>query len=133
MAENTFNSAVTSLFNGMEGFMGTKTVVGEPVTVKDTIIIPLMDVSFGMGTGNWARDTKNNTAGGLGGKLSPCAVMIINKSGVKIVPVAKTETAVSKLMDMIPELIDKYIVKNPEKMDPEVEVVVEEFKKEAEK
>ena len=47
MAESSFNSVVNSLLSGMEGFLSSKTVVGEPVVVKDTIIIPFVDVSFG--------------------------------------------------------------------------------------
>ena len=42
MAEN-FQNTVGSLFKGMEEFITTKTVVGDPVTVGDTIIVPLVD------------------------------------------------------------------------------------------
>ena len=48
MAENKFDTTVASLFKGMDGFLSAKTVVGEPVTVNDTIILPLVDVSFGV-------------------------------------------------------------------------------------
>ena len=52
MAENTFNNNVDSLFKGMENFITTKTVVGEPIKVSnDTVILPLVDVSFGVGAG----------------------------------------------------------------------------------
>ena len=46
MAENNFDSTVASLFKGMDAFISAKTVVGDAVTVKDTIILPLVDVSF---------------------------------------------------------------------------------------
>ena len=44
MADNKFDTTVSSLFKGMDGFLSAKTVVGEPVTVNDTIILPLVDV-----------------------------------------------------------------------------------------
>ena len=68
MAVNTFSTSVQSLFDGMNGILSTKSVVGEPITVNDTIIIPLVDVSFGMGTGSTASDSKKKdaSAGGLG-------------------------------------------------------------------
>ena len=47
-AENNFQSTVESLFKGMDSFITTKTVVGEAITVGDTIILPLVDVSFGV-------------------------------------------------------------------------------------
>lgn len=52
MSENLFHSTVESLFKGMEGFITTKTVVGDAIHVGDTIILPLVDVSFGVGAGD---------------------------------------------------------------------------------
>ena len=52
MSENNmFNTTVESLFKGMDGFITTKTVVGDAIHVGDTIILPLVDVSFGVGAG----------------------------------------------------------------------------------
>ncbi|MFR4512429.1 MAG: GerW family sporulation protein [Clostridium sp.] len=51
MAENHFTSTIESLFKGMDQFVTTKTVVGEPVQVGETIIIPLIDVTCGMAAG----------------------------------------------------------------------------------
>ena len=44
-----FKETVNSLFKGMDSFISAKTVVGEAIHVGDTIILPLMDVSFGVG------------------------------------------------------------------------------------
>ena len=50
MAEtNNFNGVVDSLMKGMNTVLATKTVVGEATRVGDTIILPLVDVSFGVG------------------------------------------------------------------------------------
>ena len=44
MAElSNFNSVVDSLLNGMDGFLSSKTVVGEATHIGDTIIVPLVD------------------------------------------------------------------------------------------
>jgi len=48
-SENNFQTTVESLFKGMDSFITTKTVVGEAITVGDTIILPLVDVSFAVG------------------------------------------------------------------------------------
>ena len=48
MAENSFQNTVEALFKGMDSFITTKTVVGDAITVGDTIILPLVDVSFGV-------------------------------------------------------------------------------------
>ena len=65
MAENSFQNTVEALFKGMDSFITTKTVVGDAITVGDTIILPLVDVSFGVGAGAFAEGNKNNGAGGI--------------------------------------------------------------------
>ena len=51
MADNSFNNTVESLFKGMDSFITTKTVVGDAIHIGDTIILPLVDVSFGVAAG----------------------------------------------------------------------------------
>ena len=48
MADNSFHTTVESLFKGMDSFITTKTVVGDAIHIGDTIILPLVDVSFGV-------------------------------------------------------------------------------------
>lgn len=51
MANMNIEGTLGSMFKGMDGFISSKSVVGEPVYVGDTIIIPLVDVNFGMAAG----------------------------------------------------------------------------------
>ena len=107
MAENNFDSTVASLFKGMDAFISAKTVVGDAVTVKDTIILPLVDVSFGVGAGAFAGDKKNNAGGGMTGKVTPSAVLVIQNGATKLVNI-KNQDTVTKVLDMIPDIIDKF-------------------------
>ena len=77
MADNSFHTTVESLFKGMDGFITTKTVVGDAIHIGDTIILPLVDVSFGVAAGAFSQEKKNNGAGGMGGKIMPSAVLVI--------------------------------------------------------
>ena len=85
MNENNFGNVITSLMKGMETFLSTKTVVGEPTQVGDTIILPLVDVTFGVGAGAGNNSEKGSSsgAGGLGGKMTPSAVLVIKNGSVK--------------------------------------------------
>lgn len=49
--ENQFQGVVESLLKGMDTVLSTKTVVGEATKIGDTIILPLVDVTFGVGAG----------------------------------------------------------------------------------
>ena len=104
-----FDGTVTSLFGGMDNFLTTKTVVGEPIVIGDTIILPLVDVSFGMAAGTFSEEKeKNKSAGGLGGKMSPSAVIVIQNGQTKLINV-KNQESITKLLDMVPDVVDKVL------------------------
>ena len=48
-SNNNFKSTVEALFKGMDAVVSSKTVVGDAIHINDTIILPLVDVSFGIG------------------------------------------------------------------------------------
>lgn len=111
MSENNhFNSVIESLIKGMESFMSTKTVVGEATKVGDTIILPLVDVTFGVGAGAGSKTDKGNGetgCGGIGGKMVPSAVLVISNGCTKLVNV-KNQDSVTKILDMVPDLVNKF-------------------------
>ena len=108
MAENNFLSTVESLFKGMDGFITSKTVVGDAVRFDDgTIILPLVEVSFGVGAGAFSSSNKNNAGGGMGGKITPSSVLVIQNGSARLVNV-KNQDTVTKVIDMVPDLIDKF-------------------------
>ncbi len=126
MAENNFHSTVDSLFKGMDSFLTTKTVVGEAVKFDDgTIILPLVEVSFGVAAGAFAGDTKNNTGGGLGGKITPSSLLVIQNGSSKVVNI-KDQDGISKIIDMVPDLVNKFTKggKKKDEMDEKVEQVL---------
>ena len=126
MAESSFNSVVNSLLDGMDGFLTSKTVVGEPVVVKDTILIPFVDVSFGVGAGTFRGDKKDNGAGGLTGKMTPTAVLVIQNNSTRVVSI-RNQDAITKIVDMVPEIMNKITAKKETKVsDEEVRKVAED-------
>ena len=109
MADNDFQSTVESLFQGMNQFVSSKTVVGDPIHVGDTIILPLVDVSFAVGAGAAAGSSKNanNAGGGMGGKVNPSAVLVISNGTTKLVNVKSTDS-LTKILDMVPDFVNKF-------------------------
>jgi uncharacterized spore protein YtfJ len=87
MDNNDFERTVQSLFGGMNEFVTSKTVVGDPIHVGDTIILPLVDVTFGVGAGTSTNAKSPNAGGGLGGKVTPTAVLVISGGNTKMVNV----------------------------------------------
>ena len=110
MQNNNFPGVVESLLKGMDTVLSTKTVVGEATQIGDTIILPLVDVTVGVGAGAGADEKKNNAGGGLGGKMTPSAVLVIKDGYTKLVNV-KNQDTMTKILDMVPDIVDKFTSK----------------------
>ena len=106
MADNNINEIVQTMMKGMGGFLSSKTVVGELTKIGDTVIVPFVDVSFGMGAGSSMQEKKETGAGGLSGKMTPSAVLVISNGTTKLVNI-KNQDSVGKIIDMIPDIINK--------------------------
>lgn len=121
MSDNSFSSTVASLFQGMDSFITTKTVVGDAVHIGDTIILPLIDVTFGVGAGAFSGENKNNGGGGMGGKITPSAVLVIQNGTTRLVNV-KNQDGITKILDMIPDFVNKFTSKDKNTpADPEAQ------------
>ena len=118
MADNNFKGTVDALFKGMDSVVSTKTVVGEAIHIGDTIILPLVDVSFAIGAGAFNGDNKEKGAGGLGGKMTPSAVLVIQDGKTKLVNI-KNQDTMTKILDMVPDVVDRFTNKKEEKLTEE--------------
>jgi uncharacterized spore protein YtfJ len=98
---------IKALYSKMEEFITTKTVVGEPVQLGNVILVPLVDVTLGMGSGLGESDKKGGRGGGgFGAKITPAAVVVIIDGTVQLVNV-KNQESTNKLIDMIPGILSK--------------------------
>jgi uncharacterized spore protein YtfJ len=110
---------VTSTLGEIEKVLGSKTVVGEPITVGDSTLIPLISVGFGFGLGGGSGlgETKqkgDSTAGGggAGGGVKPIAVIIVDKDGARIEPIkGGMASALEKIGETVPEMMTKFAEK----------------------
>jgi len=84
--------------------------VGEAVHIGDVILVPLVDVTFGMGSGmSGTTDVNKGTdsgGGAIGAKMTPAAVIVIMNGTVQLVNV-KNQESFGKMIDMIPGLLSK--------------------------
>ena len=116
--DNQFKETVDALFKGMNGVVSSKTVVGDAIHIGDTIILPLVDVSFAIGAGAFHADKKDRGAGGLGGKMIPSAVLVIQNGTTRLVNI-KNQDTMTKILDMVPDVIDRFKSPSEDKMTEE--------------
>lgn len=119
--QNKVGQEVSELMNQLENFITTKTVVGEPMHIGDTILVPLVDVSFGVAAGSTAsnkfterrkeRERKvegdqGAGVGGIGAKIEPSAMLVIQNGTTQLINI-REQDSVTKIIDMIPGIINK--------------------------
>lgn len=106
--------------SNIKSMIDVNTVVGSPVTTPDgTIIIPVSTVSFGFGAGgsqfgeskplpNPCEDlTKFGGGCGGGANVKPIAFLVVGNGNIKLLPVTPETSPVNKIIDMVPEVVDK--------------------------
>ena len=99
----TLSQSFEALIKNVEKYANSKTVVGEPVSFGNVIIVPLIDITFGAGAGEGG---KGGAGGGLGAKITPSAVLVILNDTVQLVNV-KNQDSVNKLIDLVPGILSK--------------------------
>ena len=119
--ESKLNQEVNGLMEQLENFITTKTVVGEPIHIDNTILVPLIDVSFAAASGATSsnkyverrkeREKKVDGgtgagAGGLGAKITPSAMLVIQNGTTQLINI-RNQDSITKLIDMIPGLVAK--------------------------
>ena len=124
MADNSFKGTVESLFKGVDGIISSKTVVGDAIHIGDTIILPLVDVSFGLGAGALSSDKKEQGGGGIGGKMAPCAVLVLQNGKTKLVNI-KNQDTITKILDMVPDVVDKFTKGDDELTEQDVSDILD--------
>lgn len=104
------NEGLKDLLKQLEGFISTKTVIGEPIELGDTVLLPVVDVSLGIAVGGKDKRVEKNgvaaAAGGTGAKLSPSAILVIKGNDVRLVNI-KNQDTVTKVMDMVPDVLER--------------------------
>ena len=123
-SNNNFKSTVEALFKGMDAVVSSKTVVGDAIHINDTIILPRVDVSFGIGAGSSSADKKEKGMGGIGGKMSPSAVIVIQGGKTKLVNV-KNQDTITKILDMVPDVVDRFTGKDERMTEKEVNDILD--------
>lgn len=105
------NENINLLFEKLQNFIASKTVIGEPIKIGETTLIPVINVCFGLGSGGGDGTEPKGSSGtgggsGIGAKVSPTAIIVMKGDNVEVLPIKKF-SGLEKLMEMVPEIINK--------------------------
>lgn len=126
MEKNYIKENLESIFENFKKMISVESVVGKPIQLGDTILVPFVNVTFGFGTGGSSADSSKpadsnsaSTGGAGGARMEPTAILVIKGERIEMFSVSgdyKT-SGFDRLIGMVPEIIckmkkDKYIFIN---------------------
>ncbi|MBR3436848.1 MAG: sporulation protein [Lachnospiraceae bacterium] len=120
-----FQASVRELLSGLDGFVSSRSVVGEPIRMGEATLIPLMDIQIGVGAGSYGGKSAGS-AGGLGATIKPSSMLLLQDGKVKLIRITNEET-VMKVLDAIPEVLDRVkgaFMKTDKKVEEKAEEVL---------
>ena len=101
----------------IERILNSKTVVGQSTTIEGFTIIPLISVGFGFGSGagigkcgkkERGEGEGSGSGSGGGGGVRPVAVIIVDKTGVRVEPIKSgISHAIESIGTTIPNTVEK--------------------------
>ena len=100
------DQTIETLMSSVENHISTKTVMGEPIVSDGITVFPIADVSFGIAAGAFNKEKQEKGAGGVGAKVSPSALLVVQNGTSKIINIKDTDS-INKLINMIPDILNK--------------------------
>lgn len=120
------NEKIKSMFDKLENFLRTETVVGNPITIGEVTLIPIIEIAFGLGSGaSSSKDSKgmDGSGGGVGAgaKITPNAMMVIKGEEVSVIPL-KNRDSLEKVLEMVPDILSRFTPKKEKEKEEKREI-----------
>ncbi len=132
---NSVNDVMGITMDKIREMVDVNTIIGNPIVTNDgTTLIPISRVSFGFGSGGTdfnkgaapANDLKFGAGGAAGVSITPISFLVVSNGNVKMLPIgAPATTTVDRVVDLIPELIEKISSLIKKNKDEDIEFIRE--------
>lgn len=126
MSEHPIEGLMETAMNSIQDMIDVNTIIGEPIeTSNNMVIIPISKVCFGFAAGGsefsgetideYKKKDKEEQVqyrlpfgggSGAGVSINPVAFLVVCKDSIKLMPICHLST-VDKLMDYVPDVIEK--------------------------
>lgn len=108
MAGTGLGEPIGVLFEHLEKMLNARTVFGEPITIGEVVLIPVVDICFGAGAGGGTAPEKSTCGsgggGGAGARMTASAIIAVRGSHVQVMKL-KQAAALDRVFELIPELL----------------------------
>ena len=121
MSERPIDNMLEKTMQKIKEMVDINTIIGDPIVVNNTSIIPISKVTYGFASGGSefpnnnkkSEENKENKeplfggGSGAGVTISPIAFLTVTDSDVKILRVEPSNSSLERVIDMLPGTIDK--------------------------
>ena len=112
MSEQNIKGIMDTTMEKIRAMVDSDTIIGDPIVLDGTTIIPVSKVAFGLATGgsDFAGKGNNTMFGGGGGAgvtITPVSFVAVSGESIRVLPITNEVTSLDKAINMAPELIDK--------------------------
>jgi len=106
---STAQNLIEGLLEKAKDIAKSETIVGDPITFNDVLVVPVVQISIGFGAGGGEGDDGAKGKGGAGGggiKIEPSCFLVHDGNTVRLLP-AKTSKAkgMDALIEKLPDLL----------------------------
>jgi len=118
MADHPIQGLMRTTMENLKHMVDANTIIGDPVETPDgSVILPISKVGFGFAAGGsefTMQDIRHAVGdhpfgGGSGGGVSitPVAFLVVNKHGVRSIPLENQTHLYDRILDSVPQFVDK--------------------------
>ena len=130
MEKHPIGELMETTMSKIREMVDVNTIIGSPIKTDDGItLIPVSKVSFGFASGGSDFQGKNNAGkdnfgggSGAGVNITPVAFLVVKDGNVRMINAQPASTgSVEKVVDAVPEILDKVKGMIPKKDKSEAE------------
>jgi uncharacterized spore protein YtfJ len=109
---NNVMDVITGIVGELKGMASAEAIIGDPVTVGDKTVVPIVKITVGFGAGGGEGEKEKSVggfgAGGGGGAIiEPAAFIIMDKDGISLLPAKPGR--IDSIVEAIPGVVNKLI------------------------
>jgi len=110
MADNKVSEILKDIVGELKNMASSQTVIGDPITVKDKTVVPVVKISIGFGAGGGQGESggKGSGFGGGGGgaaRIEPSAFIIMDEKKISLLSAKPGK--MDALVEAVPALFGK--------------------------
>lgn len=127
--KHPIDTLMSDTMDKIRQLVDVNTVVGAPIQAEGVTIIPISRVSMGFASGGSDFTGKNQKpeadncfggGGGAGVNITPIAFLVVHGENVRLMPLyPPAYTTVDRVVELVPDLVDKVGAFLKEKKEPE--------------